>query len=59
MKKKIEDIKGFYIQPSFSKLIVTQAGNLCDFAGTDNLGIWEVESMKNIDLLTGIPFQES
>ncbi|EAR97696.1 hypothetical protein TTHERM_00621160 (macronuclear) [Tetrahymena thermophila SB210] len=54
-----QDITGYYIQPSFSKMIVTHAGNLCDFAGANNIGLWDPKSMKNLNLITGIPAQDS
>ncbi|KAL4472518.1 hypothetical protein ABPG74_018467 [Tetrahymena malaccensis] len=53
------DITGYYIQPSFSKMIVTHAGNLCDFAGANNIGLWDPKSMKNLNLITDIPAQDS
>lgn len=46
---------GYFISPSFSKMIVTYAGNLCDFAGADNLGLWDPTTMKNLSLITAIP----
>jgi len=46
---------GYYISPSFSKMIVTDAGNICDFAGADNLGLWNPNTMKNLSIITGIP----
>lgn len=59
MDKKVEDISGYYIQPSFSRMVITHAGNICDFAGANNLGLWDAATMKNISLITGIQEQES
>lgn len=42
------EVKGHYISPNFSKMIATQAGNICDFAGANHLGLWEPSNMRNI-----------
>jgi len=50
---------GYYISPNFNKILVTDAGNVCDFAGADNFGIWDPTTLKNLSIITEIPGSDS